>query len=418
MGITLVGCLWTLIILIYLKKGRKAFLNLLLISLLFQCDNFIIVGGIGVGVHLITVAVGIIVFFPMKKNSMTIIIRKKPKSLSFFKASFVILLFIVFFGLYKNGIELNVVHISMLLAYIVLFIELTEWTDLFSPEEIDNIIKKSLIIVSIVGVLQVMAKSGATLFHSPLQILVYNDVNNPSVCFNNKPLNALYSTFMEPSFCGAYLVSCFSYLSLKKIESSKDIVWLFIVGVEILLTRSSTAYIGLAIVMVIVSINGKRKSTIKYALPLIAVCILVFVVLQYQFVNGLLNDVIFEKTMTASYKVRSSWNEHAIENYLRSPVIGIGYKQSRASSFVLTMLAETGILGLLCILIQIVILVKNRFFSEYDYRRQTSMFVLAMYICQSIAVPDLIFSPLWFGLYLFVLSNTQKDNLKCKETKI
>lgn len=50
--------------------------------------------------------------------------------------------------------------------------------------------------------------------------------------------------------------------------------------------------------------------------------------------TDILEEVVFKKMSSISATVRNQWNNRAIESFYSSPLIGVGYKQSRASSII------------------------------------------------------------------------------------
>ena len=69
--------------------------------------------------------------------------------------------------------------------------------------------------------------------------------------------------------------------------------------------------------------------------------------IMYLFFFDVLDLVIFSKASSGSGVARHGWNVIAMREFNTSPFWGVGYKMSRGSSIIYTILSELGILGMI-----------------------------------------------------------------------
>lgn len=399
MQLTLLGIIWIPILLLSsLFSNVKGLLFVTLFSMVLQCDNVMYLGETAIGVQIFTVSFAILRLLLNRFDKI------KRKSTSLFIATLILLIIAIFLSCFVNQAwEINnLLGILMIVVYALLAILITQKRINIDFNWLERVEDFIIIFVLIVGFLQVLSKSGFSSFDNMLTALIYNDTQNTDVIFHHKPTAAFYSTFMEPSYCGAFLVASFTSVVLRSKTSLKNVMLCAVLMFVILMTRSSTAFGGLAIMICLTLFVNAKKRLYKALIPIIAVT----AVIVWFFNMDLLNEVIFDKIgSTGSYTTRSNWNKYALEAFHKSPYFGIGFKNIRASSIYLSLLGEIGLVGIipytLLLLFCAVRLLSKR---ESIQVKSKLLFVFSIVVCQIIACPDLNFSPFWLGIYLLMLT--------------
>jgi len=404
MQITFFGALWILLILYcFFSNDHRKMLFLALFSMIFQSNNIVYFGETGIGTQVFTIGIAWVRFLLVKPATTRL---KEAGPIRLFSAT---LICVVLLSLWHNDslVSNRLVAFTMLLVYIAFMWLLARKNVRIDAKWLEKTEDFIIVTVLIVGVLQVLCKSGLSFLTGPLRLFIYNDVNNENVIFSYKETARFYSTFMEPSYCGAFLVGAFALVSVRNDLTRKNVILALAIGFAILMTRSSVAFGGLAIIVCLLLITRGKRKVFKFIVPA-GIVIGLFVAV---FNMDLLNEVIFDKGASGSAIVRNNWNNRAIKAFKESPLFGAGYGSKRASSLFLTMLAETGIMGCAVYVFHTLHQLKCAVFEKrYSEAKGRSYFILGIIICQFIACPDLSFSPFWLGLYLLVLSMRAEKN--------
>jgi hypothetical protein len=126
------------------------------------------------------------------------------------------------------------------------------------------------------------------------------------------------------------------------------------------LSTSSTAFVGLAVfagaylVDLIRRVTDRRaygRATVAFEISLgIVIVLLVFIILSFDekifdSTIQLVDHLVFDKSGSASYAVRSTWNHVAWQAMLKTGGLGIGLGSARASNWVIAVFSTTGFLG-------------------------------------------------------------------------
>ena len=406
MRITFFGSIWIVItVFLFFSRDIKNIIAFALYSMIFQCNNILFIGATGIGVQIFVVTFTVIKILMFKLSSEMISI---PKILHHRKSHYEItarpfwfLFLIVLLSVALNDVlRQTAIALVMIFVYILFAALLITYEFYFDESWLTNLENTITITLIFVGFLQCLAKLGVFSLTSILRILIYNDINNPNVIFNYKGVKQFYSTLMEPSYCGALLVGLFTLYILKERVTVKNILYLFFITICILLTQSSTAYLGLVVIVLVLCVTKGQKKFFKFCLPLGILFALFFCLTS----TSVLKKVIFDKAATGSYRVRAVLNRRAIENFISSPLYGVGYRCSRASSLLVTLLGELGILGAVSYFSLFIYYLRFYRNTVNVMARRHSLCVAGIIICQLIACPDLNFSPFWLAVYLQILA--------------
>lgn len=398
---TLFGIVWMLMLFYtFVRNSIKPILTLLLFSMLFQCNNVIQIGDITCGPQLITsFCFNIRYLISFKSQKQERIKRTPIESLLILLTVYVIIQSSIIHGLHSTNILLKYFQLA---TYTISFICIGNVSKNLDTNYLYKIIFYLTAFILVVGCLQMLVNMLHISKNNPLKYLIYNDTTG-GVCYY-KDLNRFYSTFMEPSYCSGLLSGLlFFYLVTFSEQSEISHKKLIIVGILIAIfaTLSPTAYGATALLAIFYYIKNRKKNY------MIILMFIGFVVLGVGFFTGVFETLINAKLNSKSGVARSMWNENSIELFNQSPVIGNGYKTSRASSIIYTILAELGLVGfaVFCFLTFSII---KQLFSSKKLLCGCAMIVLANIIAGIIACPDLDLCTLWLSLFILSMCKNIK----------
>ena len=398
MRITLFGFIWIGIVLYaFCSRSYEKMIFVTILSGVFQCNAVVILGNTnGVGPQIFTSAIFIIWY----------IIKYFPKySVKFNRAYLccMLLIFSIVISLIKNEGKIQgtkSLYIIQLLIYINCYFCIIK-TKLNGQLDMNKIFLPIVIFVLIIGMIQYLIFLGVIPKLKLITYLLYNETWNGTNAYNLMRKIRLFSTFKEPSYCATFLVGAFYYIcyNYDKIKNSKT--YLLVIGIEILLTLSTTAYIAVIFCGIVFSVLSNKKKVLKFLIPIgiLAIFITIF--------SGSLETVILKKNTTGSASERNLWNRKAIEAFNKSPIYGVGFKNSRASSIVNNILGELGILGIISYFLL------DWSYLKYLLKKKNNKlnygclyFMLAVVFSQIITCPDLELCTYWIGMYMIGLSES------------
>lgn len=169
-------------------------------------------------------------------------------------------------------------------------------------------------------------------------------------------LGRISSVALEPSVLGEELLVALVVLlvgrRLKQPILSKkwDLIAIVSLLAALLVTTSTTAYIGLLITLLIAAFSlsrAGRPAKGYYAIFATMVATGVLVVLAVPLVRQLMNLMILEKLHTGSGAGRLHSVIVAAHDFLKYPILGTGWHTVNSWDLVFLLLANTGIVGLL-----------------------------------------------------------------------
>ena len=406
MSITLFGGIWLLILFFFIFNNRiNSFLSMLLLSAVLQCDSVIILNSTSVGPLIITsiIFIGWYLFTHF---------RKFPVRLDkyFYTSIFLIisiLLSILFNKNYEFFLGTNYFYLLQIIIYLCCFLCIRK----LACEKDINIIKvfmPCIYVVLLVGIIQFLIFAKFIPKISLITQLFYNEVWSANSAYNVSNKLRLFSTFQEPSYCSSFLVGAFYFVCYhyKKIKYSKIIIVLL--GIEIFLTFSTTGYVCCFFVAILFAIFSNHKKILKFLIPLFLISILISIL------SGNLSTVVLHKGSSGSAKVRNFWNEKALTLFKQSIIFGNGFKTQRASSIILNILGEMGLVGVLSYFLlcwnYLKLFMKKKYGNSITIDYGCLFYFLGVVICQILACPDLILCTFWLGMYLLGLNDKYKKD--------
>ncbi|MGH1587948.1 hypothetical protein ACRBEV_05860 [Methylobacterium phyllosphaerae] len=140
------------------------------------------------------------------------------------------------------------------------------------------------------------------------------------------------------------------------------ILWVVLAGL-LLLSTSSTAYVGLGILLVLLMAASVRTVLragllrqdliVGVILSAILISVVGITLVKPSILDPIvrLSEVtLFEKANSASGQERSYWNEHSLQNVVETNGLGLGMGSSRASNWPTAVLSQLGIIGALLLI--------------------------------------------------------------------
>jgi hypothetical protein len=156
----------------------------------------------------------------------------------------------------------------------------------------------------------------------------------------------------------ACLAFCFTYW--RRTQSRLALCLSMTLFLLLVLSTSSTAYVGLAILSLPVGLSVARsmlagKLTLEEVFILIVLTVGVFGLLAVSLYKPsffdpfarLLENTIVNKSTSASGQERAYWNYKSLQSFLDTGGLGIGFGSSRASSWPIAVLSQLGFIGAL-----------------------------------------------------------------------
>ncbi len=168
-------------------------------------------------------------------------------------------------------------------------------------------------------------------------------------------LKRISSVSVEPSILAQFLLTVLPFLlfriALRKplVSRVMDIVIASTIVITLALSTSTTAYIGLVILLSLVALWTHRLRLLRVSHVAVALCGLVavvVVVLANPRVQDLLTTDVVGKLSTGSGQERSLSISLALKYFTEYPLLGLGWGSVSCHDVVFKLLANTGILGL------------------------------------------------------------------------
>lgn len=404
---TIFGMIWlSIAVFAFCLKDIRPLIVMTILGSVFQCNNVIALAGTGIGPQIITSAMFVIRVLILRLG------RWRPRrAMRTIRIGTIVVLLAVFLSLYTNEDAVAdqplsyKLRILQLCTYIACAWAMSSVSSLVDNQFVFKMVLYITVFLLAVGVLQLAITSGLVPHLTLVNELLYNDHGDVTYYYRTGYFRIL-STYQEPSYYACFIVGAFYFFLCTQRSFRHKNLLISVILLEILLTFSSTAYGSLAIIgvlFVLVAPGTNRK------VSLIAIGAITSLIM-FRFFSDILGEVIFNKGTSGSANARNSWNAAALRMFESSPFFGVGYKQSRASSFHLTVLAEQGIVGMAAVIILIAAICIPLFIRRGATKIGIVNFalrlsVLCAFACMFIAVPDLDIAPLWMWINCLLLSS-------------
>jgi hypothetical protein len=210
-------------------------------------------------------------------------------------------------------------------------------------------------------------------------------------------------TFSEGSYATAFFASFFIYYFSRGVHVAGrlyDFAKAAAYFVGLVLAAASTGYVAVGIclpLIVVVSAWSLKRLPVIFVM-LVVIISLLYAILQSDYAQ-LAGDLIFDKTSSGSFDVRTTADARSFQLFLETSGIGVGLGASRSSSFFATMLSNVGFVGTLlfaAFLFQILrVLWRNRKDIEAT---GAFWFLVGGLVSKLVSVPDLSAFTFWAAL--------------------
>lgn len=389
---TLAGVIWITILLCSLMSGKlQTMLFITLLFMTFQGCNVIIINGQGIGPGVLTAL--IFIAYVIIRN------RFKLKKICTQKDSFVFALFLLAAPIISSAYNRNsigsILVILQLMSYIGCLFAIQWSREDINESDLYNIVRRLIVFHCCFAIIQVLTTMEILPLRPLLSAFFFND-HGQNVVFHWSSYNRMLSTFMEPSYFAAFIVGAFYFLLSYKRKWKRNYFLMLVVVMEILLTQSSTAY-GAFIIIGMIFVAFTDELSLKQKAAVIGIGLIGLIILYVGFYS-VLDTVIFSKSGTASYRQRERFNTRAWNAFISSILLGVGYKQVRGSSIILSILGQTGILGLISYtLFNLSFVRRNRYTVDNNPQLYSAvkLSLLSAVATQIIACPDLDLCSYW-----------------------
>lgn len=208
------------------------------------------------------------------------------------------------------------------------------------------------------------------------------------------PVKRISSTFWEPSLLGYNFVGC---LGLFLLGGRAPALGVFALCV-LMLSTSSLGYFGLvALVAVWLLLDRRVAGSFKLRVAAaVAFTCLVFVGVDYLVLDSqALQDLVLNKADSSSGVGRSTADMLALQTFVESAGLGVGVGSTRASSFLATLLATTGLPGVFAFCAFAGTLIAAGYRRTDAESRQLCFALIGFLIVWFIAIPDLVQATFW-----------------------
>jgi hypothetical protein len=183
----------------------------------------------------------------------------------------------------------------------------------------------------------------------------------------------MFSLAGEPGFTALYLLFVFALLLVLSFSKfnlfHSSLQWCLLAAtfLSIMVTGSTTGYAGLAVLLLAFlfirilpsrgSSSGTRLLSVLVSVVSVSLLLTVAAMLAPRLIGFSLVDYLSEDHLTkvageeGSGVTRYGTAEYGLEVFLSSPLLGVGYGSHRTTSLLITLLSNTGILGVLAFLL-------------------------------------------------------------------
>ena len=229
--------------------------------------------------------------------------------------------------------------------------------------------------------------------------------------------------FTEPSNLAAFLLGFVAFLLRLWIgEKGRWLgVLLLFALLSLLLTTSTTAYVGLSVLLTLLALSGlvaavkhrvlRQRNLVALGLLLSVMVIGVLGSLALEPVGKVVRAAILEKSVSGSFVHRTAADWRALEIVLETAGLGVGLGGNRPSSFLTWLLSNVGIVGTATFIVGILLMIsaaRGACRGIEAVKRQCLLAsaaawgLVAHLSAKIISQPDLSFPTLWIWLAFLV----------------
>ena len=434
MNFTVFGIIWLILLFISLFKGIKWSLSLLIISCVFQSTALINTDSKGFSIFLFTELFFIIKYFKLIFRD----IHKFIIPLNFFKYIFIFLIFSILGGVilpnifegikvfvpelgidenyyiggkplfFSSGNIVQMIYLSLnILTLYLLFFLRSRYLYFFSIK----MFIFSILIVVFLGFWEFLSKQFGIYY--PTDFISNNAgyaLLNDMVYLDQKKI---VSTFIEASFTGGFLAAAFWAIFYIKTLWAK--IFSFFIFMALTFNLSGTGFATFFIGGVILLILNKKFT---YVFWILILTLILTYILIYSGYYDIIKELLITKSSSDSGINRQGSNDFSLKIFYETYGFGVGLGSHRASSFLFTIIACSGIASifLFIYLFKIIKLTYKEIFKDnnFIYSGVVFRFGLVYLIAQILAIPD-ISNPTFWSWQFIALLYIDNNNLNKKK---
>lgn len=431
---SLFGLVWLGLNILAFLGPSKHLIRLLIVSCIFQSVSIIDNGGATTIMPILLTEVFILLkFLPL------LLIKKRiyfSKNLQRFLVMIIVLIVTTLFAsnLFQNIIKVyapalgidynyrtggvllkfsssNIVQIAYLVIHSLVIMCLTNNTSLTKNHNSGiayhlHSLKIAIFLVVVIGFWEFSSKVTDLNFF-PKEFFITSSNSRSEFTMNG--LNRLNSTFLEPSFAGAFLAASFwAIFSISKTKLS----YLFTLSifVALVLNLSGTGIVSFILGGVIYFLANDLKKAIGISLIAISVIGILYFTPYFDIIYTLLT----EKGDSHSGNVRFGAMYYSLDVFIQSYGLGVGLGSHRGAGFLTTLLASIGIIGLFFFSRFLIIIIESyvRFSKHNRSLNAVVYFAITLLIAQILAIPDLSYTPFWMWIFMAFTLDVYNENEK------
>lgn len=208
----------------------------------------------------------------------------------------------------------------------------------------------------------------------------------------------------EPSMFAFTILPYFIFAVHKK----ANIIIILLLGISILISTSTTAYIGLLIYFIYLLFYTKKDKKFVIGTVFTIILLVLIYIIFYNYINDIINMSVLNKSDSVSSQTRIGRIEYNLSymselDYLHM-LFGIGFGYIRAEDLFTTLLINTGIVGIIIF----------AYFYLKDFSLKVNSFkilgynaiLLVLFVVSMISVSE--FSYLSYWIFLAIIRNEKK----------
>jgi hypothetical protein len=275
-----------------------------------------------------------------------------------------------------------------------------------TAEFIIRIFRLTVIIVLFVGFWEFFAKTTSLVFFP--STFFYNNTGYALLYSQTtmEGLSRLNSTFIEPSYCGAFLSA--SFWAILALGGRNNVLLAIFTAIALILNLSGTGMMSFVSGLVIYGyIKGIKK---LFWLAPVAL-IIIYTVYSLDYSNNIIEMLTTKKDTISGYERMNAFNT-SVSMFFKTYGTGIGLGTFRSLDFISGTLASIGIAGLIIFLKFYSYLIR---YTLHTQNQWLFCFAIVLLTAQCIAIPDFSFSIMWMCLYMATILLPDKKRTARKE---
>ncbi len=432
MSVSLFGIIWSTLILICINN-RKRMLLLLLLSTVIQASYVMVVAGFDINAMLVTSIAFIIQhifqnskiglsrkWMTMIVYSLYLIVVSVAAPLAFSGHTVV--------GMTNNEYDFGLTHIETIqlsgknlsqplaiFLYVVVALIVYQNREKYSLSDVKKYIRFVFYFVLVTGFIHELIMF-LGLSTNMYQMLIHNEADIIGNTFVDRYYIGRYvkffSTFYEPSYCGAYLAAMLGFFLIDNGKKRKQNILLCVVA--IMLNMCSTGLVCAVFVIIVYAIiqfkNGNLSMN-KMIVFFLAIISFVAIIGFVPSIRNLVFEYTIRKTASGSFAIRTFVDGIAFKEFIYTKGIGLGLNSIQCYSLWATLLSQAGIIGTILYIFFNKKIIHKLGSSKLLYSHCVVLMLITVYLAQLLSIQALNFCTYWLVIWLAmaVIDNKKWD---------